>query len=72
MMRNASRNKTDVMKNNETGGTEVMRYVTETYGKKKRPKKMDMYELVIKEWLLEDKTRQYKQRHTTFAENTLH
>lgn len=32
--------------------------------RKKRPKKMDMYEPVIKEWLLEDKTRHYKQRHT--------
>ena len=39
-MRNTSRNKTAVMKkrkNNEIGGTEVMRYVTETYGKE------DMY-----------------------------
>ena len=32
--------------------------------RKKRPKKMDMYEPIIKEWLLEDKTRHYKQRHT--------
>ncbi len=40
VMRNTSRNKTAVMKkrkNNETDGTEVMRYVTETYGKE------DMY-----------------------------
>ncbi len=40
VMRNTSRNKTAVMKkrkNNETGGTEVMQYVTETYGKE------DMY-----------------------------
>ncbi|MCH5210176.1 MAG: IS21 family transposase [Oscillospiraceae bacterium] len=32
--------------------------------RKKRPKKMDIYEPIIKEWLLEDKTRHYKQRHT--------
>ena len=32
--------------------------------RKKRSKKMDMYEPIIKEWLLEDKTRHYKQRHT--------
>ena len=35
-----------------------------TQARKKRPKKMDAYEPIIKEWLLEDKTRHYKQRHT--------
>ena len=32
--------------------------------RKKRPRKMEPYEPIIKEWLIEDKTRHYKQRHT--------
>ena len=32
--------------------------------RKKRPRKMEPYESIIKEWLLKDKTCHYKQRHT--------
>lgn len=32
--------------------------------RKKRPSKIAPYESIIKEWLIEDKTRHYKQRHT--------
>ncbi|MCI8980732.1 MAG: IS21 family transposase, partial [Clostridia bacterium] len=32
--------------------------------RKKRPRKMEKYEPIIREWLIEDKTRHYKQRHT--------
>lgn len=32
--------------------------------RKKRPSKMEKYEPIIREWLIEDKTRHYKQRHT--------
>ncbi len=32
--------------------------------RKTRPRKTEPYESIIKEWLVEDKTRRYKQRHT--------
>lgn len=32
--------------------------------RKKRQRKAEKYEPIIKEWLLEDKSRHYKQRHT--------